>query len=264
MNTPALVRAFGAIGARVGFGPPSRRAPRALSIDILHDDVGEFYFVRSQPGIRLDAVDVRPRHRHLLLLSQLTRDAEKEKFLCGHDERHWFVAAVPPIGPVASVAQAFDALKPPLARSREQSLRLSNADRRRRRNPAFVRQGEWFFTPAPDFYPGRNLIFTNEPLRRGGGKAHIVERLVRTAGETVYVSHLAPNGLTQDQYRALITRDPSARRANWQVMRRNAAVFVEGRVRHSDHATITLRGWHRVEMNTENQAPSMRHVAFLD
>ena len=165
---------------------------------------------------------------------------------------------------MASVAQAFDALKPASARLRELSLGLSNADRRRRRNPAFIRQGEWFFIPAPEFSPRNALVYRNEPLRRGGGKAHIVERLVRTAGESVYVSHRAPNGLTQAEYRALVTRDPSARRANWQVMRRNAAVFVEGRVRHSDHATITLRGWHRVEMNTENQAPSMRHVAFLD
>jgi hypothetical protein len=30
--------------------------------------------------------------RHLLLMA---RSWTKDKFLCGHDERHWFVCAVP-------------------------------------------------------------------------------------------------------------------------------------------------------------------------
>jgi hypothetical protein len=37
-----------------------------------------------------------------------------------------------------------------------------------------------------------------------------------------------------------------------------------GAVRHPDHATIVLRDWHRVLMNTEHRAEAMRHVAFLD
>ena len=37
-----------------------------------------------------------------------------------------------------------------------------------------------------------------------------------------------------------------------------------GRVRHSDHATIKLDGWHQVFMNTENEAASSEFVAFLD
>ena len=47
-------------------------------------------------------------------------------------------------------------------------------------------------------------------------------------------------------------------------MTRNAEVYVRGRIRHADHRTITLHGWHRVLMNTENQARAMRNVAFLD
>ena len=47
-------------------------------------------------------------------------------------------------------------------------------------------------------------------------------------------------------------------------MVRNAGVYVRGRVRHSDHKTIDLGVWHRVLLNTETDAPSMRHVAFLD
>jgi hypothetical protein len=40
----------------------------------------------------------------------------------------------------------------------------------------------------------------------------------------------------------------------WRPMRRNPCVYVKGRIRHADHATITLHGWHRVLMNTEGQS----------
>ena len=48
------------------------------------------------------------------------------------------------------------------------------------------------------------------------------------------------------------------------MMRRNPLVYVRGRVRHADHKTIMLHGWHRVLMNTERQSQAMRNVAFLD
>jgi hypothetical protein len=41
-------------------------------------------------------------------------------------------------------------------------------------------------------------------------------------------------------------------------------VFARGTVRHRDHATITLHGWHQVWMNTENTTRQMANVAFLD
>jgi hypothetical protein len=47
-------------------------------------------------------------------------------------------------------------------------------------------------------------------------------------------------------------------------MARNPDVYVRGRVRHADHRTIFLNGWHRVLMNTEFQAQALRNVAFLD
>ena len=50
----------------------------------------------------------------------------------------------------------------------------------------------------------------------------------------------------------------------WQSMLRNAGVYVQGPVRHADHKTIVLHGWHRVLMNTEGEAKAMRNVAFLD
>ena len=61
-----------------------------------------------------------------------------------------------------------------------------------------------------------------------------------------------------------VERQPDAKGWRWQAMRRNMDVFVRGRIRHADHATIELHGWHRVLMNTEAQAKAMRSVAFLD
>ncbi|MDB5350119.1 MAG: hypothetical protein JWN86_1366 [Planctomycetota bacterium] len=58
--------------------------------------------------------------------------------------------------------------------------------------------------------------------------------------------------------------EAEAKNWGWRVMQRNAEVYVRGRVRHADHRTITLHGWHRVLMNTENQSRAMRNVAFLD
>jgi hypothetical protein len=39
---------------------------------------------------------------------------------------------------------------------------------------------------------------------------------------------------------------------------------VKGRIRHPDHKTIELAGWHQVLMNTEHQSAAMQNLAFLD
>jgi hypothetical protein len=68
--------------------------------------------VARPPGadVRIDVLDLQPADRHLLLL---VRDgSEKSKFLCGHDERHGFVAGIPESAPVGTVRQAKEALKP--------------------------------------------------------------------------------------------------------------------------------------------------------
>ena len=45
---------------------------------------------------------------------------------------------------------------------------------------------------------------------------------------------------------------------------RDPEVYAKGTVRHPDHATIRLTGWHRVLMNTEQGARAMQHVVFID
>ena len=109
-----------------------------------------------------------------------------------------------------------------------------------------------------------SLILHDEPLRRGAGKPHLVEELYRSGGETVHVCSSYLNGVTPDEYKAILRRDPDANRWGWQAMRRNPGVYARGSVRHSDHATITLPFWYRVIMNTETQTRTMVNVAFLD
>jgi len=231
-----------------------------LALDVRQDRHGEFFLIsRAQTSTtELVILDVQPRDRHLLLLSR--SDAEKHRFLLGHDERHWFVAGIPESTPVSRVRDAKQALKPDLVQSNERGIRTKYRDRRS--NAARIRQGEWFFVPAPQVRVELLLVLRNEPIARGGGKPNVCEELYRFGGETVYVSPGAPNGLTGEQYRAL--SESERNRWNWRVMRRNPKVYVRGRVRHSDHKTITLDGWHEVLSNTENLSHAMRNVAFLD
>jgi hypothetical protein len=229
-------------------------------IDVRSDRKGEYFdlwFVDGEREVELEVVDADRADRHLLLL---VRDGlEKRKFLCGHDERHWFVAAVPESARgVTGVASAKAALQP--APVRLEAARLKGKERFRRRNAAYVRQGEWFFVPTPWLQPDPAFVLRNEPLSRGRGKPHIMELAYRTGGEVVYVNSQHPQGISEYRYLRL----PEQRRRSYTRVVRNPEVFAKGAVRHPDHATIVLRGWQRVLMNTEHQAAAMRHVAFLD
>jgi hypothetical protein len=268
MDTNLLDAKFARIGARLKVADlPSRRTRTAgvVSLDVGADRKGEFFEVVRRPGAEAEitVLDVQPADRHLLLLVREGKD--KSKFLCGHDERHWFVAGIPEAAPVGTVRQAKEALKPAEVLSAQAAKRVRARARNRRKNAAYVRQGEWFFLPVPDLAVDEQRVLRDEPLRRGnGGKPHWAEFCYRTGGEAVHVCSRRPNGVTQAQYEKILAGNPKAKGWGWQTMRRNPGVYVRGRVRHADHATITLRGWHRVVMNTEGQSRAMRNVAFLD
>ncbi len=270
MDANLLKTKFEKLGARAKIRPlaGSRWQPAhgRVVIDIRHDRHGEFFDIQADTKADVRVLDVQPKDRHLLLMVRHQADRvglrdSKEKFLCGHDERHWFVAGVSDSVPVSSVGTAKEALKPEAVRSREQGKRGKRAKRQRRKTDVFIRQGEWFFIPVPDVQVNDKLILTKEPIRRGRGKPHVCEELYRDGGTTVYVCRQHPNGLTVDQYRKLMKAKPEAAKWRWQVMRRNPVAYVRGRISHPDHATIRLDGWHRVAMNTESQSDS---VAFLD
>jgi len=299
MDTPLLIEKFQRMGARLKLGdlgpfwPPAvtRAGPGVdaddnryrIAVDIRRDDKGEFFEVRlpRTGAVDLDVIDVRPRERHLLLMARPHADGNdanarvpadrKQKFLCGHDERSWFVAAVPEKAGASNVPTAMAALKPFAVRASEAREQLPASHRNRRKNRAFVRQGEWFFVPVTrrNFVVDEKLVLRNEPLvrsgggARGGGKPHWAELCFRTGGRNVYVGPRQYGVMEEGQYKALVTAKPHLKRS-FRLMRRDAAVYVKGKVRHPDHKTITLHDWHEVQMNTETQAKAMRHVVFLD
>ena len=240
-----LCRHFSRIGARVTIRELGARQRGNFAVDVINDRYGELFELRCREQTTPEVIDSRPDMRHLVLM---VRDgAAKNKYLLGHDERHWFAAAVPG-NSVRDVRTAIASLRPDEIGGREA-----------------IRQGEWFFVPAGDVELNHSFIFRNEPLSRGlGSKSHMCEELTRTGGVPVMVSSSHPTGLGLAEYEQLIATDPKAQRIVWRRMVRDAEVIVRGNVRHPDHKTVWLDGWHRVYMNRERFAPHAVQVAFLD
>jgi hypothetical protein len=178
----------------------------------------------------------------------MVRDGSlKNKFLLGHDERHWFAAAVPG-GNVRDVRTAIASLRPEEIEGRRA-----------------IRQGEWFFVPEPGVSEKGAVIHRNEPLSRGAGsKPHICTEMMRRGGVTVMVCRQYPTGISIAEYDRLIATDQRATSYAWRRMTRDAEVYARGEVRHRDHKTIDLVGWHRVYMNRERFARHAPQIAFLD
>jgi hypothetical protein len=259
MRTEVLERRFASIGSRVKIvRVPDVRRPR---IDVGADRRGEFFELTLARGreIPVEVVDVDRYDRCLLLL---WRDgAQKSKFLCGFDERHWFVAAIPESARgVGGVEAAKDALQPQAVR--EAVERVRPKDRFERRNVAYIRQGEWFFLPRWTLQVDEWDVLHAEPLTRGRGTAHVMERAYRRGGETVFVNDAHPSGISTSEFDRLTTAE--VRRGRWREMVRDPELYAAGAVRHPDHKTVVLPFWHLVLMNTEQGARAMEHVAFLD
>lgn len=278
-----LVKRFEEMGARVKIStaPPARWGRRVTTtqpqrfgvprLDVRSDSKGEYFdisFPANTEPAQVDVVDIKADDRHLLLLvkteGERQGEVNKSKFLCGHDERHWFVAAIPEAARgVGDVRRAKEALQPTAVKELLANSGLKPDKKLKRKNEVYQRQGEWFFVPAADLVPDEAMIRKNEPLTRGrGSKPHTMEQCYRTGGTTVYVNRQHPTGISQKAYNAL----PEAERKapGWRVMSRDARVYAKGRISHADHATIVLATWCQVFMNTESQAAAMRHVAFLD
>ncbi len=158
-----------------------------------------------------------------------------------------------------------EALKPSEVIEAQRRQGVKGKDRQRRKNAAYIRQGEWFFLPAPKLHVDKAQVLLNEPLSRGvDSKPHWVEFLYRKGGEIVYICEEYPQGVRAETYLDLLRRKSRAKNWNWRRMARNPIAYVKGKVSHEDHKTIVLQVWHRVVMNTEGQSQAMRHVVFLD
>src|SRR5260370_4490641 len=189
MTTEVLRRHFSRMGARLKVRGPGARQGEKVRIDVGRDRDGELFDVRCQDGLMPEILDVQPDARHLVLM---VRDGStKNKFLLGHDERHWFAAAAPGDN-VRDVRTAIETLRPSEAAGR-------NA----------IRQGEWFFVPMPGVDGFAGVIHRNERLSRGGGsKPHFCEELMRRSGVAVMVSSAYPTAINLAGYDQLMATDP--------------------------------------------------------
>jgi hypothetical protein len=259
MNNETLQKHIEAMGARAKFRPLTRESrwqpeitPTSFTIDVRSDRRGEYFdFALGEIPPKFELLQARPKEQHLLLY---TRDGQR--FLLGHDERHWFVAGI--ADRVSTVWGAKQSLLPDQVRELVRQLPPDKVDNRK--NPIFKRQGEWFFVPTRREIPV-TMIRRNEPLQRSwGSKPHLCQELHREGGETVYIVH--GEVYSVEEYEAQRRQDPDFLKGGAVFTRvRNPMVYVRGYVRHPDHATITLHGWHRVYINGEFSTTS---VAFLD
>lgn len=269
MMSSVLAKHFERMGARVRVQVPAKnswvRSDARVGLDIGRDALGEFFdfTIGADAKASLEVLQVAAKDRHLLLLVKQADESgkqQKSRFLCGHDERHWFVAAVPEESPVSTVEAAKTALKPEEVRRQEVRVGLSVTKKHTRANEAFKRQGEWFFVPAWSLRPAKHLILKNEPFNRGRGKFHYAQEAYRKGGTVAYVGD--GKVLNQQQYDALMPRERS--QTIWQRMMEGADMYVRGKISHEDHATLVLDGWHKVLMNLEHRARAMQSVRFLD
>jgi hypothetical protein len=222
-----LMQAFADIGAELQI----ETRGQGVTIDLRRLADREVFLLR-QPSLRpitAEAIDVRPHRRHLVLDVYGDWLAVSGRFLCGHDERHWFVASVPFGRATQHVSGAMETLKPLLVR-REQKRKGVTHRRHRRQTQAYVRQGEWFFLPRPRMHVDFEHVERNGRLARAGGKPHQVE---------------------------------------WLYVMDDTLKFARGRVSHADHSTLHLDVWHRVVQNNEPEPQQLQRrpalqVAFVD
>lgn len=268
-----IEKAFETIGSRLKIGNIAKWNNRFRKIvnrtdgrkahfivDIGRDRNGEFFKIDTDGSVKFLIMGIDKNNHHLLLFARDNQNA-KYRFLCGLDEKGWFAAAIPKA--VSNIADAMEALKPAQILGAQKHLKQKHKNKRK--NAAFLRQGEWFFIPAPGIVPDPMLIIKNEPIRRGNGSPHMVEEIYRSGGETVYVCSKHPNGIDESRYQKLIKNNPKAKAWGWRLMRRNMAVYGRGRVSHRDHKTITLSGWHSIIPNRENDAWFIEEtLQFLD
>jgi hypothetical protein len=209
MDTNVL-SAFDAIGAAIA----DKRFGEGFAIDIIREHRRESYQLQypRDDQLILEVMDVNRHLRHLVLDVTGWRLPISGRYLCGHDESHWFVAGLPFGVKTSTVRGAMEALKPDIVRREQRRMGVRHR-KNRRTTAAYVRQGEWFFLARPNMQVLNGLIERNGRLAREGGKPHKVDEIYRV-----------PNG---DE------------------------LFVRGRVRHNDHQTIYLDVWHRVVQNNE-------------
>jgi hypothetical protein len=145
-------------------------------------------------------------------------DSTKRHFLAGMDERHLFITQLQ--APAANVREAHQALKSDEVRQAEKKSRS-----------VAMRQGEWFL-----------IALRFDELASVEAASHgSVAPVVRGKGIAAAAGfHATGRPHVADE-----------------VIRIGTKAYVRGDIKHPDHATVTLREWHRVIPNAQRvEAPT--------
>ena len=148
----------------------------------------------SAPIPIVEVLDVQPADRHLLLLVR-EGGLRSHKFLCGHDERHWFVAAVPesePGGHRAAGEGGAQARRGPVRPGQQGARGRCRQPSQERRLPP---PGGVVLPARVRLYGERGAGAPQRAASKGhGGKPHWTEFCYRTGGETATSAPGTPTG----------------------------------------------------------------------
>lgn len=265
---------FSKIGARVTIRKGTSNRGGVVRMNVTTDRGGEHFTLTIHPDIKETDIDIQmldydEKLRQMLLFLRFPRismdfrgnvlknkggdEFEVSRLLVGHDEMHWFVAGVTES---LTVKQAFERLRPAAVTVAMRKSGVKDKNWRKRKNKGFIRQGEWFFVPVHFEDNDKTIIHKNEPIRRpNGGKPHFVEEVVRFGGEVVYVK--GDSIITEKEYKKITSLD----RLHYRQQVKGATVIGRGKVKHPDHHTVELKGWHEIHLSTE---AGVSTNAFID
>jgi hypothetical protein len=197
--------------------------------------------------VRVGDLSAHVGKRGLLFNVRIRRrsPSNKRHFLLGLDERQLFIAQLPKA--VSTVRDAHACLKRPELITAEGKMGRA------------TRQGEWFFVPTTEeeraviehgIAKNKINIERNVPIgpfhsgqvrgpkvRQGRGNPHTTDELIVIAGLPV------PGGAFPV---------------------RSREIFIRGRVRHVDHATVKFSQWMKVILNNEANAGQASGVGWVD
>jgi hypothetical protein len=250
-----IQKKFEEIGAKVLI-KENNISDRDFSVGIVDRKAEEVFSISMKKhDIELQVLQTRKDIRHLLLMAKNKKHNTHEKFLCGYDERHWFLVGVD--DDVRNVDHAMASLKPGYINFRQKITKVKPKNINKRHNKAFIRQGEWFFLPYYRLNSNNLIIYKNHSL---GG--HICDEVYEDVVETYFHHKHAPDGMLDWTYKKFLKKHPHVHpKKGWSYSVSLFGRYARGHVRHKDHQTIYLNDWHIVLKNRQKNTPGN---VFLD
>jgi hypothetical protein len=240
-----IQKKFEEIGAKVLI-EENNTTDTDFRMDIVDRKAEEVFSISMKKhDIELQVLQTRKDIRHLLLMAKNKKLNTHEKFLCGLDERHFFLVGVD--DNVRNVDQAMSSLKPGFVNFRQKITKVKTKNINKRHNKAFIRQGEWFFIPYNKLYTSNLIVIKNHSLN-----GHICDEVYEDVVENYFHHKHAPAGMLEWAYKKFLKKHPRIHpRKGWTTSSSIFNLYARGHIRHKDHQTIYLNGWHIVLKNRQ-------------